>query len=111
MNYANHATCTGPDCCSKPGPFTATQLTSERPREVLEQINDLRDAVETLGVHLSAMEGRLSPITRQCPIDQGGVVGAQEQTLVPLAESLRKIRREVESYNSRMHYLASNIEL
>lgn len=79
-------------------------------RQIQEQINDLFKSLETQGMEIKRMEKRLEPALKVAtPLPDGE--GLTEETLVPIADQLRHIRRFVSNHTGNIQELLDRLEI
>lgn len=80
-----------------------------RDPQVRAEISILAKAIDTLGGEIARMEERLAPVLMPEQKVDGAV--AKEGSLVPLAEDLRAMARQVQAYGFRIRSIVDRCEL
>ena len=84
---------------------------ANRQREVDAEMALLESAVDTLGLTVEELTGRLSPVLNRCPTDQNACTGEPAPVLCLLADAIRSQRQRVEVARDMLRRALSELEL
>lgn len=92
------------------GPVAATEAAKED-RQIMSELNRIRDAIGENGPLVSELEQRLSDVLRDETEKEGAVPEAPEELFCPLAGMLRNVRRDIHNRNDQVRNILRRLEL
>lgn len=84
---------------------------AQRQSQVMEQMNELESAVESVEVAVSCLRERISPVLWDEPTPKSDEGTAPEQVVVEHADLIRRIRYRVDAAAEALNVIRQSVEL